>query len=252
MYISKSVINVLLLAIVLVSLVGYNFMSAQTNWTTPTGTPPANNVMAPINIGTSTQSTQQANGTVIFNRLVGENAVWSDQYCDAVGAHCFTATSTGGGGGGISQLLGGAGITLSPTTITGTGTININQTYTQRRITGTCPVGQAINSINADGTVLCQATAGVGVNQTWQNVTASRAVNIWYQNTTGKPISVYVWVEPGDGALYANTVGADAGAVQIAGPDNDSGTRDNLFGIIPSGHWYRTGGRTPRTWSELR
>lgn len=93
---------------------------------------------------------------------------------------------------------------------------------------------------------------GLGIGQTWQSLTATRTQNVWYQNTTSKPISVYIWVSPGDGVLYANTAGVDAGAVQIAGPDNDSGTRDNLFGIIPPGHWYKQTGRADTTWSELR
>ncbi len=93
---------------------------------------------------------------------------------------------------------------------------------------------------------------GIGVNQTWQNFTGLRAANVWYRNTTNSPISVYVWVSPGDGFLYANTVNSDTGAVQIAGPDNSSGTRDNLFGIIPAGHWYKQTGRNPTGWSELR
>jgi hypothetical protein len=110
---------------------------------------------------------------------------------------------------------------------------------------------------NADGTVCTSdlsggGGSGLGVNQTWQNFTGRRSTNVWYQNTTSSPINVYVWVSPGDGYLYANTVGSDAGQVQIAGPDNDSGTRDNLFGIIPAGHWYKQTGRGPTGWSELR
>ena len=109
---------------------------------------------------------------------------------------------------------------------------------------------------NADGTVCTSDVSGgggsLGVNQTWQNFTGRRSTNVWYQNTTSNPIMVYVWVSPGDGFLYANTTNSDTGAVQIAGPDNDSGTRDNLFGVIPPGHWYKQGGRGPTGWSELR
>jgi hypothetical protein len=39
---------------------------------------------------------------------------------------------------------------------------------------------------------IAQATGGVGVGQTWQNVKASRAANVTYTNTTGKPIMVVI------------------------------------------------------------
>ena len=48
----------------------------------------------------------------------------------------------------------------------------------------------------ADGAVTQQKIASaiipVGVGQTWQNLTASRASNVTYTNTTGRPIVVSV------------------------------------------------------------
>jgi len=91
----KSINQTLILALALVALLGYQFMSAQI-WKAPAGSPPANNVQAPINIGTSTQSRQQGSGALVFNRFAAVNAVWSNQYCDAVGGNCFSPSAVSG------------------------------------------------------------------------------------------------------------------------------------------------------------
>jgi hypothetical protein len=49
---------------------------------------------------------------------------------------------------------GGAGVTVTGTTV------SIDTTTVQSRITATCPAGQAIRAIAADGTVTCQSTGG--------------------------------------------------------------------------------------------
>jgi len=59
------------------------------------------------------------------------------------------------GSGGITQLSAGTGIALTPNPITSTGTIAVNTTNIQARVTGTCPAGQAVSLVNSDGTVTC-------------------------------------------------------------------------------------------------
>ncbi len=61
----KSYTSIITLSLALLILVGYNFISAQ-SWTAPTGTPPANNAAAPVNIGTTAQD---KNGTFTANKL---------------------------------------------------------------------------------------------------------------------------------------------------------------------------------------
>ena len=51
--------------------------------------------------------------------------------------------------------------------------------------------------------------AGIGVGQTWQNVTASRSAGVTYTNTTGKPIMVFL----GTGETRSSTYGLDSWAV---------------------------------------
>jgi hypothetical protein len=82
---STSLRNILALGIALFVLVGFNYMQA---WTAPpTGTvPPANNVAAPINVG----STYQAKSGDI-----GAVRIRAGAYCDAAGLNC--STLAGGG-----------------------------------------------------------------------------------------------------------------------------------------------------------
>jgi len=136
------------LAIVLLVLVSYNFLAAQ--WQSPSVSAPNSNVATPINLSSYYQAKLGDLGAIRMR---------SGEYCDAAGLNCYTTTQLmSGGATGITQLTGGAGITLTPATITSTGTVAINSAYTQRRITATCPAGQSIRQINADGTVVCQIT----------------------------------------------------------------------------------------------
>jgi len=68
-------------------------------WTPPVGgtVPPANNVAAPINVGTSTASLQTGRGSLVFDFLKAKDTVIagtemrSPKYCDAAGINCLSA-----------------------------------------------------------------------------------------------------------------------------------------------------------------
>ncbi len=93
--------------------------------------------------------------------------------------------------------------------------------------------------------------AGLGSGQTWKSVTASRARNVWYQNTTSQPIFVSIRTNVGASMLYFNTSASDVGRIEIGGQDGASGTYDNLYGVIPAGGYYKEEGATPAVWAEL-
>jgi hypothetical protein len=107
---------------------------------------------------------------------------------------------------------------------------------------------------NAAGTVCVSASAlggGLGVGQTYKQYgTAQRNRGIWYQNTTGSPIWVSITTSGGASILYYTAGGANP-VLQIGNQDGDSGTFDNLYGIIPPGGYYQQAGTVPLVWIEL-
>ena len=89
----------------------------------------------------------------------------------------------------------------------------------------------------------------LGVGQTWQDVTGSRAVGTTYTNTTGRPIMVSVSISQSGvlGRLFI-------GGVAICHLQNDAlGEMGQVTGIVPAGVTYSIGAGVPiAQWVELR
>lgn len=83
----------------------------------------------------------------------------------------------------------------------------------------------------------------LGVDQTWQNLTSSRAVNTTYTNLTTKPIQVMINGSWNSGSIILNGVTI---------PVQDGNEWTTLSFIVPSGHTYRSSNATIISWSELR
>lgn len=96
-----------------------------------------------------------------------------------------------------------------------------------------------------------QPNIGVGINQTWQNVTASRARSTSYQNTTGRPILV---------AIYATVGGPNFSVsednVTFVGTGyaytNIGGNTAFMCAVVPPNFFYKDEGSGAFYWAELR
>lgn len=140
-----------------------------------------------------------------------------------ISATTMTVSAVTSGTLSIGQTISGTGVT-GGTTITalgtgtggtGTYTVSASQTVSSTTITGTVQVWESA------------ANQGIGVGQTWTDVTGSRALSTTYTNSTGKPIEISV-------GGYSN--GAGGGYIYCT--FNGSVT-------VPFGSWYSAGGSYP-------
>jgi hypothetical protein len=72
----------------------------------------------------------------------------------------------------------------------------------------------------------------------WQNVTAARALNTTYTNTTGKPIVVYVFFAVTNGS--SGNIALNVSGIPMPSVDSTNGvpTRQSVAAIIPLGATY--------------
>ena len=108
-----------------------------------------------------------------------------------------------------------------------------------------------ISATNLSGTNSGDQTLSeIGVGQTWQDVTSSRASGFTYTNTTGKPITAVVSLRD-SGTINPVTAFVDATMVIYF---NDLLGEVSVTFIIPAGSTYRCDyGTNPlQSWAELR
>ena len=127
---------------------------------------------------------------------------------------------------------------------TSAGTINtlglFNNTLTSTN------TNQALTA--AQGKALNDQAFGIG--QTLTDVTASRAINTIYTNTTGKLIFVAIGKTTQNSDMRLNVNGVQFGYASGANEDSQSKT---LYAIVPTGATYGTVGLSGFVfWSELR
>ena len=138
---------------------------------------------------------------------------------------------------------------------TQTGLLGDQATATWETGTGT------IESLVSPAKVAASATEVVGdyalgVGQTWQSLTGSRALNTTYQNTTGRPISVSVVTQPGGGQTSSFEVSpnSDMSSSVVISRQKDINGLTTDGGIIPNGIYYKLnlGNGFISSWAELR
>lgn len=66
------------------------------------------------------------------------------------------------------------------------------------------------SEVDANTSAIASLPTPLGVDQTWQDMTASRASSVWYTNDTGRPIVVSVWAQ--NTSNYAYTWGGVGGS----------------------------------------
>jgi hypothetical protein len=112
--------------------------------------------------------------------------------------------------------------------------------------------GQVLTSGGASAAPTWASVSGLGVGQTWQNVTASRAFGTTYTNSTGKPIEVVIaFANPSPGQTGVLTVGGVA--IQFGQINNAYINLASGSAIVPTGATYVFNTSTTLTqWLELR
>ena len=114
--------------------------------------------------------------------------------------------------------------------------------------------------VQGAGSQALAALSGLGFGQTWQDLTASRAVSTTYTNTTGKPISINVVATMASGsAALVFTITQNGAAITLAGSETQ-GTINRPasihIAVIPNGASYAItttiGAATLTAWRELR
>jgi hypothetical protein len=115
---------------------------------------------------------------------------------------------------------------------------------------------KSTTSGTADGWQVVRLGHGLGIGQTWQNVTASRAIATTYTNSTGRPIQLSVAVAINAASAWINLV-VDGNTIALSAGTYAAGARAEITGVvIPAGSAYSVtvsaGTATIQTWFELR
>jgi hypothetical protein len=146
--------------------------------------------------------------------------------------------------GTLAVANGGTGVTTS----TGSGNVVLSTSPTL--VTPALGTPSSIVLTNASGTSN-NLNAGLGVNQTWTNVTSSRALGTTYTNSTGKPIQVSMNFASTSATSYTYTVVVDGVTIVSM---NTNYVCPNFNFIVPDGKTYviSATGNSLGYWAELR
>jgi hypothetical protein len=152
-----------------------------------------------------------------------------------------SVTITGGSITGITDLAvadGGTGTSTLTGVVIGNGT---------SAMTAVAP-GTSGNLLTSNGTAWESSPANsIGVGQTWQDMSGSRALGTTYTNNTGKPIQIAVTTSTGTATTLT------VGGVAVGRYSQETGGRGTqLTAIVPNSTSYIAEGGVLLYWAELR
>ncbi len=113
------------------------------------------------------------------------------------------------------------------------------------------PYLRPITTAAAAAALAPHLNVGIGVGQTWQDVTGSRAQDTTYQNTTGRPIMVAVTLAQNADTRYLE-ISSGSGWMKFSSSAGNGNTAQVTVSVIlPHGYYYRTRSNHVKWW-ELR
>jgi hypothetical protein len=198
----------------------------------------------------------------VYNTLNGE-AVKITGNQSIAGTKTFTSTIAGSINGNSATATKLA----TARTISGVpfdGTVNIDLpdasiiTKGILALATTPEAEEGINTIDAMTPANVEAhmvANALGWGQTWQNVTGSRAINVEYQNLTGRPILLVLFARA-SGARFIEIKGSNPGAsyVAVATMNTIGEPYSTVTVVVPSTNYYRLTADDANisSWAELR
>ena len=192
-----------------------------------------------------TMSTQNANAVAITGGTISASSVistaGSQQYNNDGSGFCARMYPSSSGTQSIIQWVNYAGSSQWTSLVGTNGVLACSTPFSAASFSGagTGLTGTA-SSLNA----------GIGVNQTWTDVTSSRANNTTYTNSTGKPILIsFQPTGSGSSGIYqadGNTIGGWS--------NNGNNSQFTMSFIVPNGQTYKVilSAGSIGTWWELR
>lgn len=135
--------------------------------------------------GTITSSGTIAADTTFLQQRVGGTCAAGSSIRVINGDGTVVCEADDTGTGTVTSVGSGTGLSGGP--ITSSGTLSVNTTVIQSRVTGTCAAGSSIRTINSDGTVVCEAddqgtgtvtSVGSGTGLTGGPITTSGSLSV--------------------------------------------------------------------------